>query len=168
MQALDTGPGPEAGIHRWEFMLLPGETPEHMQQPDVIRALLRPWVSLDEVGNFLRASVYRFHSLIAERWRDGLVFLAGDAAHQTPPFLGQGLCHGIRDVQNLIWKIAAATRTVAALSRSARVTRPNACGTSRGSSANMAVNAGREICLLDPAAAAERDQRLRRAALAGE
>ena len=110
--------------------------------------------------------MYRFHSLIAERWRDGLVFLAGDAAHQTPPFLGQGLCHGIRDVQNLIWKIAAATNGGRAESlresyeaeRRPHVTRI----------INMAVNAGREICLLDPAAAAERDQRLRRAALTGE
>jgi 3-(3-hydroxy-phenyl)propionate hydroxylase len=157
-------PGP-GRHHRWEFMLLPGETPEHMQQPDVIRALLLPWVSLDEV-ELLRASVYRFHSLIAERWRDGLVFLAGDAAHQTPPFLGQGLCHGIRDVQNLIWKIAAAThggraeplRESYEAERRPHVTRI----------INMAVNAGREICMLDPAAAAERDRRLRRAALAGE
>jgi 3-(3-hydroxy-phenyl)propionate hydroxylase len=157
-------PGP-GRHHRWEFMLLPGETPEHMQQPDVIRALLAPWVSVEEV-EILRASVYRFHSLIAERWRDGRVFLAGDAAHQTPPFLGQGLCHGIRDVQNLIWKIAAATRAGRAESlfesyeaeRRPHVTRI----------ITMAVNAGREICLLDPAAAAERDERLRRAALTGE
>jgi 3-(3-hydroxy-phenyl)propionate hydroxylase len=157
-------PGP-GRHHRWEFMLLPGETPEQMQQPDFIRALLQPWVSVDEV-EILRASVYRFHSLIAERWRDGLVFLAGDAAHQTPPFLGQGLCHGIRDVQNLIWKIAAVThggraeplRESYEAERRAHVTRI----------VNMAVNAGREICMLDPAAAAERDQRLRRAALTGE
>ena len=122
-------------------------------------------MSLDEV-ELLRASVYRFHSLIAERWRDGLVFLAGDAAHQTPPFLGQGLCHGIRDVQNLVWKIAAATNGGSAESlresyeaeRRPHVTRI----------INMAVQAGREICMLDPAAAAERDQRLRRAALTGE
>ena len=157
-------PGP-GRHHRWEFMLLPGETPEQMQQPDVIRALLKPWVSLDEV-ELLRASVYRFHSLIAERWRDGLVFLAGDAAHQTPPFLGQGLCHGIRDVQNLIWKIAAATRggrTEPLLESYEAERRPHVTRI-----INMAVHAGREICLLDPAAAAERDQRLRRAALTGE
>ena len=157
-------PGP-GRHHRWEFMLLPGESPEQMQQPDVIRALLRPWVSLDEV-ELLRASVYRFHSLIAERWRDGLVFLAGDAAHQTPPFLGQGLCHGIRDVQNLIWKIAAATRggrTESLLESYEAERRPHVTRI-----INMAVNAGREICLLDPAAAAERDQRLRRAGLTGE
>ena len=157
-------PGP-GRHHRWEFMLLPGETPEHMQRPDVIRALLQPWVSLDEV-ELLRASVYRFHSLIAERWRDGLVFLAGDAAHQTPPFLGQGLCHGIRDVQNLIWKIAAATRggrTEPLLESYEAERRPHVTRI-----INMAVQAGREICLLDPASAAERDQRLRRAVLTGE
>jgi 3-(3-hydroxy-phenyl)propionate hydroxylase len=157
-------PGP-GRHHRWEFMLLPGETPERMQQPDVIRALLRPWVSLDEV-ELLRASVYRFHSLIAERWRDGLVFLAGDAAHQTPPFLGQGLCHGIRDVQNLIWKIAAATRGGRAESLRESYEAERRPHVRR--IINMAVIAGREICMLDPAAAAERDQRLRRARLAGD
>jgi 3-(3-hydroxy-phenyl)propionate hydroxylase len=157
-------PGP-GRHHRWEFMLLPGETPGQMQQPGVIRALLAPWVSVDEV-EILRASVYRFHSLIAERWRDGRVFLAGDAAHQTPPFLGQGLCHGIRDVQNLIWKIAAAPRGGRAESLRESYEAERRPHVRR--IINMAVHAGREICLLDPAAAAERDQRLRRAALTGD
>src|ERR1700722_17593085 len=90
-------------------MLLPGETPESIQQPEAIAELLAPWVTTDEV-QILRAAVYTFHALVAERWRDGRLFLAGDAAHQTPVFLGQGLCHGIRDVQNLIWKLAATVR----------------------------------------------------------
>ena len=101
-------PGP-GNHHRWEFMLLPGETAEEMQRPESIEALLRPWVAIDDV-QVLRASVYTFHALVAERWRDRRLFLAGDAAHQTPVFLGQGLCHGIRDVQNLIWKLSAVTR----------------------------------------------------------
>src|ERR1700722_685304 len=135
-------------------MLLPGETPESIQQPEAIAELLAPWVTTDEV-QILRAAVYTFHALVAERWREGRAFLAGDAAHQTPVFLGQGLCHGIRDVHNLIWKISALLDSFEAERRPHVET-----------IITMAVNAGRDICLLDPVAAAERDARMRRAATA--
>ena len=62
----------------------------------------------------IRAATYRFHGLVAERWQHGCVFLAGDAAHQTPPFFGQGMCHGVRDVANLAWKFATVLRGSAA------------------------------------------------------
>jgi 3-(3-hydroxy-phenyl)propionate hydroxylase len=61
-------------------------------------------------GRIQRAVVYRFHATIAPTFRRGRVFLAGDAAHQTPPFMGQGLCTGARDAENLVWKIAAVER----------------------------------------------------------
>jgi 3-(3-hydroxy-phenyl)propionate hydroxylase len=156
-------PGP-GHHHRWEFMLLPGETPEDIQRPESIRALLAPWISLDE-AEIIRASVYRFHSLIAGNWRSGRVFLAGDAAHQTPPFLGQGMCHGIRDVHNLVGKLAAvqAGAPAARLLDSYEAERRPHVERIIG----MAVAAGREICVLDPAEAAERDRRLRRAAVTG-
>jgi len=157
-------PGP-GNHHRWEFMLLPGESVDDISRPASIEALLKPWVSADEV-EIIRASVYRFHSLIARRWRDARVFLAGDAAHQTPPFLGQGLCHGIRDVQNLIMKLGAVLAGGPAdvlLDSYEAERRPHV-----QLIIDMAVAAGREICLLDPAAAAERDRRTRAAAASGE
>ena len=89
---------------RWEFQLLEGETREEMVRPEKIRELLAPWVA-PEHYEVRRAAVYQFHAATAERWRDGRVFLAGDAAHQTPPFLGQGLNAGFRDAVNLGWKI---------------------------------------------------------------
>jgi 3-(3-hydroxy-phenyl)propionate hydroxylase len=89
---------------RWEFQLLPGETREEMLRPERIAALLRPWVAPRHY-EIRRAAVYQFHAATAARWREGRVFLAGDAAHQTPPFLGQGLNAGFRDAVNLGWKI---------------------------------------------------------------
>jgi 3-(3-hydroxy-phenyl)propionate hydroxylase len=157
-------PGP-GNHHRWEFMLLPGESVDDVSRSASIEALLKPWVSADEV-EIIRASVYRFHSLIAQRWRDARVFLAGDAAHQTPPFLGQGLCHGIRDVQNLIMKLSAVFAggpSDVLLDSYEAERRPHV-----QLIVDMAVAAGREICLLDPHAAAERDRRTRAAAVSGE
>jgi 3-(3-hydroxy-phenyl)propionate hydroxylase len=156
------GPGQH---HRWEFMLLPGETPEEIQRPERIRELLAPWVGMDEV-EIIRASVYRFHSLIAESWRRGRVFLAGDAAHQTPPFLGQGLCHGLRDVQNLVGKFAAVRAGGPPESLLASYEAERRPHVER--IIGMAVAAGREICVLDPVEARERDLRMRRAARTGE
>jgi 3-(3-hydroxy-phenyl)propionate hydroxylase len=156
-------PGP-GNHHRWEFMLLPGESAEDLQREETIAELLKPWVTLDEV-QLLRASVYRFHSLMAVQWRDRRVFLAGDAAHQTPPFLGQGMCHGIRDVHNLLTKLAAVAGggpAEALLSSYEAERRPHV-----QQIIDMAVSAGREICLLDPAAAAQRDRRTRAAATEG-
>ena len=96
---------PGRGNHRrWEFMLLPGEDDRAMMQPDKVAALVEPYLS-GVPHKVVRAATYRFHGLIAERWRQGGVFLAGDAAHQTPPFFGQGMCHGLRDVANLAWKL---------------------------------------------------------------
>jgi 3-(3-hydroxy-phenyl)propionate hydroxylase len=157
-------PGP-GNHHRWEFMLLPGESPTEMQRPETVRELLAPWIGTDDV-EIIRASVYRFHSLIAQNWRQGRVFLAGDAAHQTPPFLGQGMCHGMRDVQNLVGKLVAVRAGGPAevlLDSYEAERRPHV-----ERIIGMAVAAGREICLLDPAEADERDRRLRAAAVTGD
>lgn len=92
-------------LRRWEFQLKPGETREEMEVPERVWQLLAPWLTPKD-GEVVRSVVYRFHATIADGFRRGRVFLAGDAAHQTPPFMGQGLCTGIRDVDNLVWKLA--------------------------------------------------------------
>ncbi|WP_432991748.1 bifunctional 3-(3-hydroxy-phenyl)propionate/3-hydroxycinnamic acid hydroxylase [Dactylosporangium sp. CA-233914] len=93
------------GTYRLEFMLRDGETPPEMTRPETIARLVAPYVDPDRF-TVTRAVVYTFHHLLAERWRHGRVFLLGDAAHQMPPFLGQGLCSGLRDAANLAWKLA--------------------------------------------------------------
>ncbi len=93
------------GTHRLEFMLRASETPEEMTRPETLAALVAPYVDPARF-TVTRAVVYTFHHLVAERWRAGRVFLLGDAAHQMPPFLGQGLCSGLRDAANLTWKLA--------------------------------------------------------------
>lgn len=90
---------------RWEITLHPDEEAHVMTTHPQVWDLLRKWVSPDD-GEIERAAVYSFHSVIAERWRAGRLLLAGDSAHQTPPFLGQGMCAGMRDVSNLAWKLA--------------------------------------------------------------
>lgn len=90
---------------RWEFMLRPGETREQMERPEVVRQLLAPWARTEDI-HIERVAVYRFHARVADRFSQGRVFLVGDAAHITPPFAGQGLVAGLRDVANLSWKLA--------------------------------------------------------------
>ena len=93
-----------ANHRRWELMLLPSETPEQISDEARILEILSRWA---EPGEFeiWRSAVYRFHALVADEWRDRRVLLAGDAAHQTPPFMAQGMCQGIRDAANLAWKL---------------------------------------------------------------
>jgi 3-(3-hydroxy-phenyl)propionate hydroxylase len=91
---------------RWEFMLLPGEDDTAMMAPEKVAELVGAWMA-DVPHRIVRAATYRFHGLVAHQWQVGNVFLAGDAAHQTPPFFGQGMCHGLRDVANLAWKMDA-------------------------------------------------------------
>ncbi|MBL4826241.1 MAG: bifunctional 3-(3-hydroxy-phenyl)propionate/3-hydroxycinnamic acid hydroxylase, partial [Spongiibacteraceae bacterium] len=150
---------PGRGNHRrWEMMLLPGEDEQAMMQPDKVAELIKPY--LDGVRHkIVRAATYHFHGLIAEQWKVGNVFLAGDCAHQTPPFFGQGMCHGLRDVANLAWKMELITQGKAPLElldtyqceRDPHVR----------SVISTAVETGRYICILDKEKAAARDESIR-------
>lgn len=94
------------GAHRrWEISLRPDEDRAAMENPEAVWRLLAPWIAPAD-GELWRYASYRFHALLAREWRRGRVFLAGDAAHQQPPFTGQGMCQGVRDVANLCWKLA--------------------------------------------------------------
>jgi 3-(3-hydroxy-phenyl)propionate hydroxylase len=90
-------------FRRWEFRLNPGEKAADMLKTDVIQGLIDPWTPRDTYS-IRRAAVYQFHAATADTWKVGRVLIAGDAAHQTPPFLGQGMNTGMRDVINLAWK----------------------------------------------------------------
>lgn len=96
--------------YRWEFQLLPGESADDFSTLDALRPLLAPWVvdvpSADLT--LVRVAEYTFRAKFAERWRRGNIFLLGDAAHLTPPFIGQGMGAGLRDAMNLAWKLAGA------------------------------------------------------------
>lgn len=146
---------------RWEISLKDGEDPKVAATPERTWQLLSRWITPDD-GELWRQASYRFHALVADRWRNGRFFIAGDAAHQQPPFLGQGMCQGIRDVANLSWKLAAVLK-----------------GEVRGAAAEMLLDSygderkahvreltsrikgiGAVICERDTAKARERDRKL--------
>ena len=145
---------------RWEFMLLPGERPEDFEDPARVWGLLDPWYRPED-GRLTRSAVYEFRSMVAERMREGNVLLVGDSAHLTPPFLGQGLCSGLRDASNVAWKLDLVLRGLAAeelLDTVDPERKPQNEAIIR-----LAVELGRVLCQLDPQAAAERDRILRAA-----
>ncbi|KAA8559491.1 3-(3-hydroxy-phenyl)propionate/3-hydroxycinnamic acid hydroxylase [Pseudomonas extremaustralis] len=98
-------PGPHH-TRRFEFQLKSGETDAQVLSPECLHTLLRPFKG-DAPVSIVRKTVYTFHARVAERWQVGRVFLAGDAAHLTPPYAGQGMNSGVRDAHNLGWKLIA-------------------------------------------------------------
>ncbi|MBR0932519.1 bifunctional 3-(3-hydroxy-phenyl)propionate/3-hydroxycinnamic acid hydroxylase [Bradyrhizobium jicamae] len=150
-------PGPR-NLRRWEIKLLPGEDPEAAGAPDNVVKLLEGFTDISDL-TIWRSAVYRFHALLGQRWRDRRVLLMGDAVHQTPPFLGQGLCAGIRDAANLAWKLRMVLRGDAddTLLDSYEIERKPHVRAVVASAKEF----GKIIGELDPVAAAARDVRLR-------
>lgn len=146
---------PVAGPYiRWEFMLRPGEAKEEMLRRDRVVELIAAWCDPGSV-EVIRTAVYDFHALVAQRWNTRRAFLAGDAAHQMPPFLGQGMCSGMRDAANLAWKLklvlrGAAGDSMLASYQSERDPHVRAL-------INIAIALGHIICTQDADAAAARD-----------
>ncbi|MEU6841638.1 bifunctional 3-(3-hydroxy-phenyl)propionate/3-hydroxycinnamic acid hydroxylase [Streptomyces sp. NPDC046716] len=152
--AVSAGPG----RRRWEFMRMPGESREDLDTEATAWKLLSPWGVTPDNATLERHVLYTFQARWCDRWRHGRLLLAGDAAHQMPPFAGQGMCSGIRDAANLAWKLSLVTRGHAdsglldtyTSERSGHVR--HAIG--------MSVELGKVICVPDPAAAAARDAAL--------
>jgi 3-(3-hydroxy-phenyl)propionate hydroxylase len=99
-------PGPD-GTLRYEFMLHEGEDPDEMLDEARVRSWIQAREPADAQLPITRKVVYAFHARVAGKWKSGRVLLAGDAAHLTPPFAGQGMNSGVRDAANLAWKLAA-------------------------------------------------------------
>ena len=151
-------------VRRWEIMMLPGESAEAMTRPERIWQFLSPWIAPDQ-GTLWRSAAYRFHALVAERWRVGRVFLAGDACHQTPPFLAQGLNQGLRDAANLAWKLSAVIKETAGeglLDTYELERRPNVRQV-----IDVTKGLGRIICERNPEAAGTRDAAMQADVVAG-
>lgn len=140
---------------RWEFMTLPGDVVDGVVTDETLWRLMSPWIKPGE-ADIWRAASYRFHALVAHEWQEGRVFLAGDSAHQTPPFLGQGMCQGLRDAGNLAWKLQHVITGQAPanwLNTYTEERRPNVVATTR-----LAKEFGKIISERDPVKARARDE----------
>jgi len=143
------------GRRRWEFMRLPGETIEDLNNEQTAWRLLAPWGMRPDNATLERHAVYTFQARWVDRWRQGRLLLAGDAAHLMPPFAGQGMCSGLRDAANLAWKLDLvlsdkATEAVLDTYTSERL--PNVTAF-----IHFSIGLGKVICVADRREAAVRD-----------
>jgi flavoprotein hydroxylase len=146
------------GRRRFEFMRLPGETLEDLNNEETAWRLLGPWQLHPGNAKLERHAVYTFRARWADRWRNGRALIAGDAAHQMPPFAGQGMCAGLRDAANLAWKLDLVLRGLASEALLDSYTSERAPHVS--AMIQLSVSLGRVICVADPAEAAARDARM--------
>jgi len=144
---------------RWEWALLPGESAADLEKPEAAWRLLgEQGVTPDDV-EIIRQLVYTFEARHATRWREGRVFLAGDAAHTMPPFMGQGMCSGLRDAKNLIWKLHLVLLGVAG-EELLDTYEPERSPHTKDWTI-ISIEAGKIPCTLDPEEARQRDERFK-------
>jgi 2-polyprenyl-6-methoxyphenol hydroxylase-like FAD-dependent oxidoreductase len=143
---------------RFEFMLLPGESPADFEGEARVWELLAPFISPSQ-GELTRHAVYEFRAILAEQMRAERMLLAGDAAHLTPPFMGQGMCTGMRDAINIAWKLDLVLRGLAPDALLDTVFSERVAQTEW--IVGLAVEMGRVSCELDRDAARARDAALR-------
>ena len=154
------------GRRRWEFMRLPDESFDDLNEEATAWRLLAPWGVTPANATLERHAVYRFQARWVDTWRRGRLLLAGDAAHQMPPFAGQGMCSGLRDAVTLAWKLDLVLRGLAAetlLDTYASERIPHV-----RTLINVSMDLGKVICVPDPAEAAARDAAMVAAAQAGQ
>jgi 3-(3-hydroxy-phenyl)propionate hydroxylase len=156
--AVNSGPG----RRRFEFMRRAEMTVEELNRESTAWRLMAPWGVTPQTARLERHAVYTFRGRWAHTWRKGNAFLAGDAAHLMPPFMGQGLCAGLRDARALTWRLSLVHRglaTPAVLDTYG----PERAGHVR-EIIDEAVAAGRVICELDVERAAVRDAEMKKRA----
>ncbi|MER6957379.1 bifunctional 3-(3-hydroxy-phenyl)propionate/3-hydroxycinnamic acid hydroxylase [Streptomyces sp. NPDC000618] len=146
------------GRRRWEFMRLPDESVEDLNTLDAAWDLLKPWGRTPGNTTIERHAVYTFQARWSDTWREGRLLLAGDAAHQMPPFAGQGMCSGLRDAMNLAWKLDLVLAGTASPILLDTYTSERRDHVQHAIAMSMAL--GRVICVPDEQEAAERDARM--------
>src|SRR5574337_1732511 len=144
------------GRRRWEFMRLESESVEELNNEEFAWRLLEPWNVTADNARLEKHAVYRFRARWMENWRDNRLFVAGDAAHQMPPFAGQGMCSGLRDAANLAWKLDAVLSLGVPDSVLDTYTTERCAHVQNAIAMSRAL--GEVICVTDPAKVIERDK----------
>jgi 2-polyprenyl-6-methoxyphenol hydroxylase-like FAD-dependent oxidoreductase len=148
------------GRRRWEFMIMPTDSQDDIDTDDNAWQLLKPWEIHPGNAELVRHALYTFRARWADQWRSGRVVLAGDAAHQMPPFMGQGFNSGIRDAANLAWRLALM------VDRKGRDSLLDDYAAERSTQVAQIVEQtvliGQMFCMTDPQECAQRDAELKR------